>query len=52
MFVVHFRTLSELEEIIYEVMMMRFIILEKIIVGIYDDRLLINIVKSAIIHNL
>ena len=24
----------------------------EIIVGIYDDRLLINIVKSAIIHNL
>ena len=42
--------LSELEEITYRTMMGEFIIYyhEKVVCGIYDDRLLVKPVKSAI----
>ena len=44
--------LSELDEITYRVMMGEFIIYYrgKIVGGIYDDRLLVKPVKSAISH--
>ena len=40
--------LSELEEITYRAMMGEFIIYYRIVGGIYDDRLLVKPVKSAI----
>ena len=46
----YFRALSELEDITYRAMMGEFIIYYrgKIVGGIYDDRLLVKPVKSAI----
>ena len=44
--------LSELDEITYRAMMGEFIIYYrgKIVGGIYDDRLLVKVVKSAVCH--